>query len=224
MNRLNPLDLPDFRCHKIVKAAKIARVERQEDEGAHLVLDDDSYLQVDAAYVAKHHPKGGGYYVLNDDGSDGYSPSQPAHDYSHLGELDPTSTDAMHWAEQFCKTIHEKKLPVEPSLVVSWFANFWAAVHDPMANRIENVRHQREIQSAHGNWNYSPYMHGMFNGLECALAALENREPQFREAPEQWLQDVKDDSVKVEDAAGTPAADQPQDAPAETQEAGNAGS
>jgi hypothetical protein len=52
---------------------------------------------------------------------------------------------------------------------------------------IENLRKSLEIQGRHGNWNYDPYMHGMYNGMELALATIENREPEYREAPEQWL-------------------------------------
>lgn len=45
------------------------------------------------------------------------------------------------------------------------------------------------IQGESGNWNYSPYMHGMFNGMELMLATLEGREPNYKDAPEHWLED-----------------------------------
>lgn len=49
------------------------------------------------------------------------------------------------------------------------------------------IKEQLKIQGSDGNWNYDPYMHGMFNGLECALATLEKREPEYRKAPAEWL-------------------------------------
>lgn len=52
---------------------------------------------------------------------------------------------------------------------------------------LEAVKEMLKIQGYNGNWNYGPYMHGMFNGLELAVAAIEGREAQIREAPKVWL-------------------------------------
>jgi hypothetical protein len=49
------------------------------------------------------------------------------------------------------------------------------------------LRSQLRVQGQNGNWNYDPYMHGMYNGLECALATLEHRDPEYRSAPKKWL-------------------------------------
>ena len=57
--------------------------------------------------------------------------------------------------------------------------------------RIKSVRHMRDVQGYDGNWNYDPYMQGLYNGLEFALSLLEVREPQFKDAPETWLGDIK---------------------------------
>lgn len=56
--------------------------------------------------------------------------------------------------------------------------------------RIRWIQQQVKIQGEHGNWNCNAYMHGMFNGLECALATLENRPPEYRNAPTVWLDDL----------------------------------
>lgn len=56
---------------------------------------------------------------------------------------------------------------------------------------LDPLRNQLKIQGGRGNWNYDPYMHGMYNGLECALATLEGREPKYRDAPKEWLCDLK---------------------------------
>lgn len=55
-----------------------------------------------------------------------------------------------------------------------------------------------DIQGANGNWNYDAYMHGLYNGLEMALSAIEDREPIFRDAPEEWLADLPKTKLTVE--------------------------
>ena len=57
--------------------------------------------------------------------------------------------------------------------------------------RIESVRHMRDVQGYDGNWNYDPYMQGLYNGLEFALSLLEVRQPEFKDAPATWLSDIK---------------------------------
>lgn len=42
------------------------------------------------------------------------------------------------------------------------------------------VAELRDIQGRKGNWNMNDYMCGLFNGLELAVATLENREPDYR--------------------------------------------
>jgi len=44
------------------------------------------------------------------------------------------------------------------------------------------------IQRTTGNWDYSPYMRGLYNGMELALAILEDREPQYRDEPEFYIE------------------------------------
>ena len=57
--------------------------------------------------------------------------------------------------------------------------------------RIALVKQMRDVQGQHGNWNYDPYMQGLYNGIEFSLSLLECREPQFKDAPETWLGDIK---------------------------------
>ena len=57
--------------------------------------------------------------------------------------------------------------------------------------RIESVRYMRDVQGYDGNWNYDPYMQGLYNGLEFALSLLEVRQPEFKDAPATWLGDIK---------------------------------
>lgn len=54
----------------------------------------------------------------------------------------------------------------------------------------ERLKDLHKVQGAPGNWNYDSYMQGMFNGMELALAILEDREPEFRSKPEEgWIHD-----------------------------------
>lgn len=59
-----------------------------------------------------------------------------------------------------------------------------------MPTDLEDIKRVVTIQGDSGNWNYDPYMHGMYNGMELILSMLENREPQYRLAPDQWLVDM----------------------------------
>ena len=46
-----------------------------------------------------------------------------------------------------------------------------------------------DVQCSNGNWNYSPYMLGLANGMILARSILTGEEAQFLDAPEEWLQD-----------------------------------
>ena len=63
---------------------------------------------------------------------------------------------------------------------------------------LKALREQVKIQCSNGNWNYDPYMHGMANGLICALATIENKEPEYLNAPEKWLCDMKIDNNELQ--------------------------
>lgn len=62
-----------------------------------------------------------------------------------MSDFDRSSTDAAHWAKYFCRTLKEitmnagKTVDLEESFMTGWFANYWAAVHDPLAKKIENL-------------------------------------------------------------------------------------
>jgi hypothetical protein len=49
-----------------------------------------------------------------------------------------------------------------------------------------------KIQGNDGNWNYDPYMQGMYNGMEVVIATIENRQPIFKSAPEKFISDKPD--------------------------------
>ena len=48
-------------------------------------------------------------------------------------------------------------------------------------NNLEKVNDILKVQGNDGNWNQDNYMCGYFNGIELAVAIMENREPKFRQ-------------------------------------------
>lgn len=52
---------------------------------------------------------------------------------------------------------------------------------------IDKLREMVKVQGGGGNWDSSPYMRGMYNGMELMLAVTEDREPRYRDAPERYL-------------------------------------
>jgi hypothetical protein len=81
-------EMPKYRSHKTVWALKIKSVEHDSDaaarEGrdatgnARITPEDPGYapFDVDAAYVRKHDPKAGGYFVAYEDGYLSFSPAE----------------------------------------------------------------------------------------------------------------------------------------------------
>lgn len=79
------MELPKYKCHKEVRAAKISLVEIKESGGAklHLTPEGVGSIDVPPEYMIKHKPHINGYYVLYKDGYESFSPPQPfEHGYS----------------------------------------------------------------------------------------------------------------------------------------------
>lgn len=81
-------EMPRYRCHKEVHALKIdrvqldadtARVEERETDGSARLYVEAPYapIRVESAYVRKHNPQAGGYYVVYEDGYTSFSPAAP---------------------------------------------------------------------------------------------------------------------------------------------------
>lgn len=73
-------EMPRYRCHKEVRALKIAELKpRHPDDGTLLLMPADfcyAAFVLDAAFVAKHKPEIGGYYVVYKDGYKSFSPAE----------------------------------------------------------------------------------------------------------------------------------------------------
>lgn len=55
-----------------------------------------------------------------------------------------------------------------------------------MSKQISDLKNVRDIQGYGGNWDYDEYMWGMYNGLELALAIMEDREPVYKDKPKKF--------------------------------------
>jgi hypothetical protein len=77
-------ELPKWKCHKIVHAAKIKEVvddtkpENETDGSRLLVLEEPGFLpiRVNRDWVRKHEPSNGGYFVVYDDNYTSFSPAK----------------------------------------------------------------------------------------------------------------------------------------------------
>lgn len=79
------MDLPRYKCHKEVNAAKIEHIQPYGTDGSLslqlLIGEKDgvkSHTGIDmtADWVAKHKPEAGGYLVVYEDGYTSYSPAK----------------------------------------------------------------------------------------------------------------------------------------------------
>jgi hypothetical protein len=77
-------EMPRYKSHKQVWALKIAEIidprePGNESDGSRVIIPaDQGYgaFRVDRAYVQKHNPQVGGYYVVYADGYRSWSPAQ----------------------------------------------------------------------------------------------------------------------------------------------------
>lgn len=79
MSDFSAAEMPQYRCHKTVRALKIWAVHLcGPGDAALLQWVDESYapLQVSEEFVQRHRPEAGGYYVVYDDGYASYSPAK----------------------------------------------------------------------------------------------------------------------------------------------------
>lgn len=79
-------EMPRYRCHKEVWALRIREIVRdcdvakgsgRETDGSAMITPEEkgyAPFKVSEAYMRKHNPSVGGYYVVYDDGYESYSP------------------------------------------------------------------------------------------------------------------------------------------------------
>jgi hypothetical protein len=71
-------EMPQYQCHKKVRALKIKKIEYFDDASAELTFENDDYapLKVPVHWTRNHEPDVGGYYVQYDNGHTSYSPAK----------------------------------------------------------------------------------------------------------------------------------------------------
>jgi len=78
------VDMPRYKCHKEVQALKIDSLKpRHPDDGTLLLTPVTTGYKpfvLDAAFVSKHRPVAGGYYVVYADGYESFSPADAFED------------------------------------------------------------------------------------------------------------------------------------------------
>lgn len=63
INLTQPCTLPQYRCHKIVRAMKIGAVGPVEDSVAYLYGKPPVTVEVPEAFIVRHNPKPGDWLV-----------------------------------------------------------------------------------------------------------------------------------------------------------------
>lgn len=70
------VELPQYKCHKVVRAAKITELRGNGTDGPDLVLGEiGGVVSLLPYWHEKHRPHVGGYYVLYEDGYKSFSPA-----------------------------------------------------------------------------------------------------------------------------------------------------
>lgn len=75
------MSLPLYKCHKEVRAAKITHVDGNWAGNRNTLIldageDEPVTVGVSSAYMDKHQPKAGGYYVVYESGYESWSPAE----------------------------------------------------------------------------------------------------------------------------------------------------
>ena len=82
----NIIEMPRYKCHKEVRALKIAEIRKDSDaakaegretDGSAIIVpleEGHSAFKADHEYMSKHRPYVGGYYVVYEDGYQSFSP------------------------------------------------------------------------------------------------------------------------------------------------------
>jgi hypothetical protein len=63
----------------------------------------------------------------------------------------------------------------------------WSVEPRPKDDPAEVIQKMIDIQAIDGNWDHSPYMRGMLNGLLCAQSAVTGVEPVYVPPPKKYV-------------------------------------
>jgi hypothetical protein len=71
------------------------------------------------------------------------------------------------------------------------------AQHCKYESAVKDIENLIKVQCSSGNYNYDPYMHGMANGLICAMSCVTGKEPEYISAPDMWLKDIPKNAASI---------------------------
>lgn len=74
---------------------------------------------------------------------------------------------------------------------------------DITKKHVDQMKEMLEVQGQDGNWNSDSYMHGMYNGMEFMLSIVEDREPVYKKAPDQWKSEFDDEDKEPVEATSS---------------------
>lgn len=104
-------EMPRYKCHKEVHALKIAEITIIEGGGGSAMLipvDVATYapFEVDKAYMKKHDPQPGSYYVVYEDGYKSFSPAEVFEaGYTWMGQAAEVIDEPVESQETFEKEL-----------------------------------------------------------------------------------------------------------------------
>lgn len=111
--------LPDWKCHKVVRAAEIVGIHYPGDGTTSLILMGvPDALPVGEAYMEKHNPDMGDYYVLYEDGYESASPPEAFENgYTQLGTvsiamLEEIAGQCHEMNRQYCEALGDTSQPL----------------------------------------------------------------------------------------------------------------
>ena len=78
----------------------------------------------------------------------------------------------------------------------------WDLVRTGLTEAVSKLEDLIKIQMQSGNWDYSPYQHGMANGLILAKSVFTNKDPEFLDQPKKWLREERSIELIVQGDSG----------------------
>lgn len=113
----NATKLQRYQCHKQVSAGKILFMAKDE-QGGKLMLHIDNLaniVPVDLAYLEKHKPQIGGYYVVYEDGYESFSPAEAFEQGYSLIEAGQKDTSTRKAAKKLAAQLNGSEYPLRVS-------------------------------------------------------------------------------------------------------------
>lgn len=68
---------------------------------------------------------------------------------------------------------------------------------ESLIDAVASIKDLMDVQCLDGNWNYSPYMMGLANGLILAYSVLNGIKPEFKSKPKKWNWDGVDKKENI---------------------------